>query len=648
MKSIPFEQALNPEQYAAALAGDGPLLVLAAAGTGKTRTLVYRVAHLVERGVDPNRILLLTFTNRAAREMLERACALVNRNVSGLWGGTFHHMANRILRAHAGPLGYPADYTILDRDDSLSLVRGAIKTCGLQDADFPKPEVVASVFSAAANTERPLAEIAALRFARHPVAAADLARVQRAYREKKSALGAMDFDDLLTNGLKLFREHGDILRRYQERFLYVLVDEYQDTNVIQAEWVDLIAAAHRNLLVVGDDFQSIYSWRGADYRNIMSFPQRYPDARLFKLETNYRSVPEILEVANACIAGNPEQFQKTLRSVRETYRCPVVARVRDGERQGVFIAAEIRRLLRNGYRPADIAVLYRAHFHALELQMVLTRAGIPFVITSGARFFEQAHIKDVCALLRLLQNPGDELAFKRLLALLPKVGPRTADRVWEQLGRRFRAALAEDRRQARAALPKMALNVWDEIEPLLAAYRGESLAQNPAEIIRRFLNMYYERYASNTFENFERRLEDLQELANFTTRFASVEQFLSEVALLTNLDAETANDSGAPRNAVRLSTIHQAKGLEWGAVFVLWVTEGLFPSARAIAEAPDMEAEERRLFYVAVTRAKDELFFCVPEVRRSGEGKLMHAYPSRFLREIPPALLQEHRFAACD
>lgn len=641
---IEFEKDLNPEQLAAATAPDGPLLILAAAGTGKTRTLVYRVAYLVEtKQVDPGRILLLTFTNRAAREMLARACALVQRNVGGLWGGTFHHMANRILRRHARILDYPENFTILDRDDTLSLIKQCVVECRLKDKEFPKAEVLASLFSATANTEIPLATVIANRFPGEPVNGEGIERVQGVYLRKKKSIGAMDFDDLLVNGLRLFREQVEILQQYQERFLYTLVDEYQDTNTIQAEWVDLIAARHRNLLVVGDDFQSIYSWRGADYRNIMSFPERYADTRTFLLETNYRSVPDILDVANACIAGNPRQFQKTLRGTRDRYHRPMVVRTGNGAEQARWVIDQVQRLRREGYRLSDMAVLYRAHFHAMELQMELARGGVPFVITSGARFFEQAHIKDVCALLRLYQSPGDELAFHRLLLLLPKVGDKTAAKVWAALNRKFDPQAGCDREKVRQRLPTLAQATWQEIDRVLQGVEAEGLQVQAGEIIRRFVEAYYRRYAMNHYENYDRRLEDLQELIAFTTRFQSLEQFLSEMALQSNLDAEAANDAGLKDNSLRLSTVHQAKGLEWAVVFVLWAAEGMFPSGRALTDGDQGDEEERRLFYVAVTRAKDELFFGVPDRRRTADGHDYPVLPSRFLREIPGDLLQEKR-----
>jgi DNA helicase-2/ATP-dependent DNA helicase PcrA len=640
MPAIRFEEELNAEQLAAAQAPDGPVLVIAAAGTGKTRTLTYRVAWLVERGIDPHRILLLTFTNKAAREMLERAQGLVGEAVGGLWGGTFHHMANRILRRHADALNYRSDYSILDADDARTLVRKCTDELNLKTAHFPKPDVLLRLFGLASSREVSVASLAKQRFEGFEVNVRDVSRVHERYELRKRELNAMDFDDLLSNGLKLFREHEGILDRYRERFLYVLVDEYQDTNVVQAAWVDTIASRHRNLLVVGDDFQSIYSWRGADFRNILSFPDRYPDTTVFKLETNYRSVPEILNVANACIAGNPEQFQKTLKSVREAHHRPFLSRLRDGDHQAAYVIDRIRYLQREGYKLSDIAVLYRAHFHAMELQLELSREHIPYLITSGMRFFEQAHIKDVCAILRLIANPRDVLAFSRLLEMLPKMGSRTTEKVWESLGRQFDARNPEQRKRLHAALPLAARKDWDGIDAILAAYEHDKLAEDPGEVIHRFNKAFYDEYAVETFDNYDRRIEDIQELINYTTRFESADAFLNEMALLTNLDTETDDPQAAPGEAVRLSSVHQAKGLEFPAVFVLWLADGMFPSGRSMNEG-EGEAEERRLFYVAATRAKDELYLCVPAVRRQRDGGMQFYSPSRFVAELPQQLLKE-------
>ena len=640
---IEFSKELNKEQYAAATAPGGPMLVLAAAGTGKTRTLIYRVAYLIDQGVDPSRILLLTFTNKAAREMVERATALTGAGISGMWGGTFHHMANRLLRRHASALGYGSNYTILDSDDSKKLVRHCMAERKVLGRDFPKPTVLLALFSSAANTETSVETILEERPEDYTIDPCDILRIQQDYIKNKKELSAMDFDDMLVNCLRLLKEKPDIALRYKEQFLHVLVDEYQDTNTLQAQIISLIAEKHRNLFVVGDDFQSIYAWRGADFKNIMSFPKHYPGTDIHKLETNYRSVPEILAVANACIAGNPEQFQKTLRSTREPNQKPVIARLRDGEAQARYVAKELKSLRNKGHKLSDIAILYRAHYHSMQIQMHLTRERIPYVITSGVRFFEQAHVKDVCCLLKILTNPIDKLAFLRLLELLPGIGAKGAEKAWHKLNARFDSDDKHQRERLVESIRPATRGVWASIDKIIVAFHKENLQCDPGEVIHRFLKIYYEDYLIKTYENGKQRLEDIRELILYTNSFENTEKFLSDVALLSNLDTEAANTNRSHTDALRLSTVHQAKGLEWRVVILLWLTDGMFPSSRALQETEGGEAEERRLFYVAITRAKDELHICVPELRRTRDGGVMYCTPSRFVEEIPPELLRENR-----
>jgi DNA helicase-2/ATP-dependent DNA helicase PcrA len=645
MQAIDFKKELNDEQHAAATAGEGPMLILAAAGTGKTRTLVYRVAYLVSQGVDPEHILLLTFTNRAAKEMLLRAGELVEHPTGIPWSGTFHHIANRILRRHAALLEYRSNYTIMDRDDSRSLMSNCVKELKLQSKEFPKRDVLLHVLANATNSETPLGDAIADHFNEHDVNQAAVLDVLKLYIKKKRELDAMDFDDLLVNCLKLFREHPVVRDRYATQFQYVLVDEYQDTNRIQAELVDALASHHRNLFVVGDDFQSIYSWRGADYRNIIDFKERYPDTRIYKLETNYRSVPEVLKLANVTVdcSGHPQEFRKTLRPTRDPYHNPTVAKLRDGDHQARYVVDLIQQFRRDGYQPSDIAILYRAHFHAMELQMELTRGHVPHVITSGIRFFEQAHIKDVLSLLRILTCPEDALAFERLLCLLPGVGPATVQRIWKKLGQRFESDIPAARATLLDSLRKTGKERWQKLDPILAAYHEEHLSESAGDVIQRFVESFYDTYAVDSFENADSRLDDIQELILHTDKFETIEQCLSDIALLTNLDAEAESLSPAERNAVRLSTVHQAKGLEWPVVIIIWATEGMFPSSRSMNESEQGEAEERRLFYVATTRAKDELVLCAPEVRRMRDGGVMYCLPSHFIDELPRSVFTNRR-----
>ena len=631
---------LNPEQCAAVTAPDGPLLVLAAAGTGKTRTLTYRVAYLMENGVRPENILLLTFTNRAAREMLERAEQLVGPAIATLWSGTFHHVCHRILRVYADRLGYTRSFVILDREDSLSLINKAIKALVSNIKEFPKKDVIAALIGKVANTEGDLAAEAAALALETGAAPEQIVAVAERYQADKRAANAMDFDDLLTNTLKLLRQAPEVLARYAERFRYILVDEYQDTNTIQSQIVDLLASHHRNLMAVGDDFQCIYTWRGADFRNIMDFPKRWAGCQIIKLERNYRSVPEILSVANEVIAGNPEQFQKTLLPTRPAAGVkPLLAFLRDASEQSQMVIRQVQRLLADGLEPTDIAILYRSHYHVMELETELRRLQIDYVLTSGQGFYDSAHVKDTVSFLRLCSGTADLFAFTRVMGLLPGVGPKTAEKLWTKLGERFDAAQPPDRQALLALMPKKARPDWEVLDAILGRYQEENLEFNGSKAVTLFQDAWYDRYLHRAYENAEERIEDLAALASQFGKNQSVGQFLYDVALMTNVDAESAQ-ALSDRPGLHLSTVHQAKGLEWPAVIVLWCNEELFPSARAVKEGN--EAEERRLFYVAVTRAKRSLLLCTPSYRFNPRtGERLYLKPSRFVKALPESLVSK-------
>jgi DNA helicase II / ATP-dependent DNA helicase PcrA len=650
---INYQAELNEQQFAAVTAtgadgslNSGPMLVIAGAGSGKTRTLTYRVAWLVEHGVPPARILLLTFTNKAAREMLRRVENLLptpTQSVGAIWGGTFHHVANRILRRHAKLVGYSNDFTILDREDAKDMLDDCIAEAKIDTKQerFPKGDVLAEVYSLAVNTERSIEQVLAEQYDYFSHLAEQIKELRAVYDKRKRKANAMDYDDLLVNCLRLFREHKEVGERYREQFLHVLVDEYQDTNKIQADLIDAIAMLHRNLMVVGDDAQSIYSWRGANYRNILSFPERYPSARTFKIEVNYRSVPPILTLANDAIKANVHQFVKVLRPVRTGGGKPWLVPCADANQQAQFVAQRVLELRDEGVRLAEIAVLYRAHFHSMELQMELTRRNIPYVITSGLRFFEQAHIKDVSCFLKLALNPHDEMAFKRILKLLPGIGAKTADKLWD----RFHPVLAASKplHATSDAVPAKARDEWKKVAATLNHLRKME-PKRAAEMIEKVVEDYYAGYLKAKYPNARAREEDLHQLAAFAMQFESVEDFLSQLALLTNLEAEDASLlTTNEQEFVRLSTVHQAKGQEWKAVFVIGLCDGMFPLSRSLdpAGAGEGEEEERRLFYVAVTRAKDELYLAYPLFRMMGGDSGGFQRPSRFLAEVSKSHYQE-------
>ncbi len=638
-----WETLLNPEQCAAVTAGDGPLLVLAAAGTGKTRTLTYRVAYLMEQGVAANEILLLTFTNRAAREMLERAAQLVGPAIASMWSGTFHHVCHRILRHHADKLGYTRSFVILDRDDALSLLGKCLKATVADTKHFPKKEVLASILGKVANTQGDLREAVEQYDFDDPVDPEQVLAIAEKYVAAKREANAMDFDDLLVLTLQLFREYPEVLAYYATRFRYVLVDEYQDTNVVQSQLIEALASHHRNLMAVGDDFQCIYSWRGADFRNIMEFPKRWPDCTIVKLERNYRSVPEVLATANKCISGNPEQFQKTLKATRPAaQRKPLVAFLRDAGEQSQMVLRHIQRALASGYEPDQIAVLYRSHFHVMELELALRRQQINYVLTSGQGVFESIHAKDVIAFLRLCSGSVDLFAFTRMMGLLQGVGPKTAEKIWDKMGGSYDSSMETQRLKLITLLPKKAVDDWRMIDAIIARYHKEGLETNGNKAVTLFLEGWYHSYLQRSFDNADDRAQDIAALAAQFKRGQSVAEFLCDVALLTNVDAESAQAmSDTP--GIHLSTVHQAKGLEWRVVIILWCNEEMFPSGKALREGND--AEERRLFYVAITRAQDELLLCVPSSRYlPGNGGTMYLSPSRFIKEIAPNDLVTKRY----
>ena len=632
---IDYEKELNPEQLQVVLEEGGPLLVIAGAGSGKTRTLTYRVARLVESGVPPERILLATFTNKAARSMLTRVETLIGREIGGLWGGTFHHCAHRTLRSHAPRLGYANNFSILDSEDARQLINTCITETGIDGKGdkFPRGDVVGDMISLAVNTEVPLLDVVAARYPFFAHRSEEIAAVAAHYRKRKMELNVMDFDDLLFLWRELLLRFDDVRDFYAGRFLHVLVDEYQDTNRLQAEIMDLVASRHRNLMVVGDDSQSIYSFRGANYENIMRFPDRYPECRIFKLETNYRSTPEILHLANLSITNNERQFQKTLRAVREGGIRPVLVPARNVLQQADFVAQRILEINRSGVPLGEIAVLYRAHYHSMEVQMELTRRGIPFEIRSGIRFFEQAHIKDVTAYLRILVNPRDELAWKRVLGLYEKIGRVTADKVWRFVSRLSDPHAAVLTENFKGCAPRSATPGLGRFQETFRALHGCN-SSNPSILIETILKSGYSDLLRERHTDAVSREDDLIQFANFSSRFISLDDFLSELALLTGVNEESRPEE-IHEDRVVLSSIHQAKGLEWKTVIMIWCSEGMMPLARALKE-PGGEEEERRLFYVATTRAKDELYLCYPLTDYARGMGHLPVSPSRFIRELSP------------
>jgi DNA helicase-2/ATP-dependent DNA helicase PcrA len=653
-----YKSELNQEQFAVVTAPPKATLVIAGAGTGKTRAITYRVAHLIEKAVSPQRILLATFTNRAAREMLRRVESLTgSQNVHRVWGGTFHRIANLVLRRHAASLGYDSNYSILDSEDSADFVRACIDEAAIDTKArrFPKPDVLRDIFSYASNTDLPVENVIAGKYPYFQNLTKQIERVDTLYRIRKHERNVMDYDDLLLNLKRLLTEVPAVSDLYTEQFQHILVDEYQDTNRLQAEIIDLFAVKHRNVMVVGDDAQSIFAWRGAEFTNLYEFPKRYPEAQLFKLETNYRSTPEILELANVSIANNRRQFPKMLRAVKRSRDVkPALVPCSDVDQQSAFAASRILELRDGGTGLEKIAVMYRSHYHSIELQLELSRRNIPYRVQSGVRFFEQAHIKDVVSYLRVIANPRDELAWKRILKLVPGVGNVTANRVFESVALSGRDAGEGGFAPAITALSEYHANSgrgrkrpFQEFVRLLERLVSDEYRDKPGMQIELIFDEGYEQYLLENFENSEARSEDIRGLAQYAQRYASTEAFLSELALLATerfaepqaLVGEEMVHGAEDDELLTLTSVHQAKGLEWKAVFIIWAAEGKFPSPRSLREI-DAEEEERRLWYVALTRAKDELYITYPLLLTDFNRQTVLQKPSRFVTECPPAMFE--------
>jgi DNA helicase II / ATP-dependent DNA helicase PcrA len=644
--SIDYRAELNDQQYEAVTSGPGPALVLAGAGSGKTRTLTYRVAWLLDNGVEPQNILLLTFTNKAARQMLGRVQALLPLETRAIWGGTFHSIGNRLLRRHAVEIGFRPGFSIMDREDQEDLIAAVVASSEIdtKQVRFPTAEVLGDLFSFSLNTGQPLAAVIAQRHRRFQPLTQQIEWVQKKYEQRKRAANTVDFDDLLVKTVGLLKGNPGVAEYYQRHFQFILVDEYQDTNRLQSDFIDLLATHHQSVMVVGDDAQSIYSWRGANYQNILDFPKRYPQAKIYKIEINYRSVPEVLSVANAAIRGNTKQFVKTLRAERaSTDLKPALVSLIDNNQQALFVAQRILELRDENIDLREIAVLYRAHYQSLEVQLALTRAGIPFFITSGLRFFEQAHIKDVAAFMKFVINPADEVAFKRMVRLLPGIAAKTAERLWEQLNgipdeerKNFGAWLADGK-----VAPKSQKS-WEQLGHTLDEIAPNRQPVAPATMIHSILEAIYDDYLQSEYANYEQRRDDLLTLENFARTFQDPVEFLSQLSLMATGSSETIAAEEDDSEKVTLSTVHQAKGLEWRAVFIIWMADGMFPSGRSLESLEAIE-EERRLFYVALTRAKDELYLTYPCCWPTGSLEQQIQRPSRFLKELPSELLEEWR-----
>jgi DNA helicase-2/ATP-dependent DNA helicase PcrA len=642
------ELGLNAAQQEAVTHTDGPLLVLAGAGSGKTRVLTARIADLVNRRrVRAERILAVTFTNRAAQEMKRRVGDLLGRDPVGLWIGTFHALCARLLRREATRIGFTPQFTIYDEDDRLGLIRRLLERAEYSPKTFP-PRLLQSLISAAKNRLVTAAEMGAAADDRVTRVAAEI------YHDLGTALqqaNAMDFDDLLLHPLTLFRDHPDRLAFYQQRFDAVLVDEFQDTNRAQYLLIRSLGERHRDVCVVGDDDQSIYSWRGADVRNMLDFQRDFPDAALIRLEENYRSTQIILDAANAVIAENAERLGKTLFTVRRDGEPVVVVAAADERDEGEWVAREVRSLVTDhAHAYGEVAVLYRTNAQSRAFEDAFRRSAIPYRVVGAVSFYNRREVRDLLAYLRLVANPTDDGAFLRAVQV-PRRGIGVSSlRTLQDAATRWKRGLL-DAASIASRIPELRPNTKRELEQFaeaIAGLREAAVTASPAVILERIVEQIdYEAYLREEgFEGVE-RLENVRELIAAAAEWSEevtegeeagtpVQRFL-ETAALTTSDERVAGDA----SGVTLMTVHTAKGLEWPVVVVAGLEDGLFPLSRAM-ETPEGAEEERRLAYVAMTRAQDRVYLTWARTRRRG-GQLMPGMPSRFIEAVPPGIVEERR-----
>ena len=626
---------LNPAQLEAVTAPDGPVLVIAGAGSGKTRTIVHRLAWLAEQGVPASDMLLLTFTRKASREMLLRATDLLGYSIGGVHGGTFHSFAFSVLRQYR-PAWAEGPVTVMDSADSAS----AIQQCkerlkvGKGDRSFPKTQTIIGLLSKARNKEISIGDVLQ-RDAQHLLPHADaLESIGEAYRGYRRQHGLLDYDDLLFELEDLLKGDPEagregLAERFRERYRYIMVDEYQDTNRVQARLVRLLAGEAGNVMAVGDDAQSIYAFRGADVRNILDFPKLFPGTRVIRLEENYRSTQPVLDVANAVLAPASEGFRKNLFTTKEnTPKTPRVRLVRPMSdlTQANVVAARVEELL-DRYQAKEIAVLFRAGYQSYHLEVALSKRGVKFRKYGGLRYAEAVHVKDVVAFVRLAINPLDMPSFERVAGLSKGVGTKTAEKI-------YHVAAQGDFDALRKACTKYP-DLWSDML-LLDKLREHNLT--PAALIEMVIEHYTPRLQAIFPDDWPRRQQGLSELAHIASAYTDLEQFVADLSLETPEDeADEFDEAGR----VVLSTIHSSKGLEWDAVILLDLVEDRFPSRHALVRPEDFE-EERRLMYVACTRAREDLELFVPATLYSRQnGGNEPATPSPFVRELPFSALEE-------
>ncbi|MEW6185622.1 MAG: ATP-dependent helicase [Thermodesulfobacteriota bacterium] len=626
MKKIDYEKNLNSAQREAVFAPDGASLIIAGAGSGKTRTLVYRVAWLVENGVPPEKILLLTFTRKAAQEMLIRVEEMLNRSCQGVSGGTFHSLAYRILRRHGGAIGLKSPLTVLDRKDSEDLVGKIIKSKKWEKGgDVPDKKEFLDLLGRFVNRGQTLEEGLEGTFFDDEVSTAKLKEVNRDYERLKRENGLLDYDDLLSHCLHLFRQEKGLVQQLSAFYQYVLVDEYQDTNLLQAEIVRFLA--RDNIMVVGDDSQSIYGFRGAHFKNILDFPRQFPGTRVIKLEENFRSTQPILNLANRMISHSRERYSKCLYTRFKDGEPPWCVELPYEETQSQYVTRQLQEFHARGTAWQDMAVLFRAGHHSFNLEVFLQKENIPFKKYGGRRFVEGAHIKDFLAYLKAAHNPRDLLAWERILMLLEGLGPKKAQEI---VSRMSLCSDWESRLECLSLFPRL----QSQLAPLAVLFQGLSdLSQTTPTQALETIWGYYKNLLPGLYEEPQRRQKEIEEIIRVSYNYSEAESLLGDLSLEVYEEPESEG-----KDRLTLSTVHSAKGLEWKVVFIIWLTEGRFPSSQSMSDPEEME-EERRLLYVAITRAKERLFLTYPQSLSFRGGGWQKNDLCHFIADVPEDLM---------
>ncbi|MEI7473225.1 MAG: ATP-dependent helicase [bacterium] len=629
---ISYRTELNTSQYEAVSSTDGPVLVIAGAGTGKTRTLIYRVARLVEKGIDPENILLLSFTRKAAKEMTDRASIVLDSRCEGVSGGTFHSFANLILRKHSSLLGLKNSFTILDRSDAediIDLVRGRFPE--VKEKRFPRKSTICDIYSKSVNKNSTADQIIASEYSHFINCTETIKLICKEYCEYKRENSLLDYDDLLIYLKLLLESNEEVRRKLSDKYKYIMIDEYQDTNYLQADIARLLAYTHNNVMAVGDDAQSIYSFRGANFQNIMDFPSIFEGAKIIKLEENYRSTQEILNLSNQIISHAIQKYDKNLYSYGKTGELPAVICAPDQQTEAEFITQRILELSEEGIALNDIAILARSARSTYKIEIELNKKGLPFKKFGGYKFVETAHIKDIIAHLRVLMNPEDVISWNRILLLLNGIGSTTSNKLIPMFITGDNPDISNVRLKSTSK---------DAVFKLIGTF--DSIKNSKMTIfdtVEKVIS-YYHPLLAEKYDDFNKREKDLENFLALVQGYTSLEDFLSDLALdppdssISEVEAGTIKDE-----YVTLSTIHSAKGLEWKAVFISGAVDGRFPSVYSYNSEEDLE-EERRLMYVAATRAKSQLYVTYPVDMFDYTAGMVLSKPSRFVEDLPENILE--------